>query len=197
MTASPDSDRRRRRSSRLRFEWRYWIGDTPWDSGVTPPEVLEFLRRRPAGRALDLGCGTGTNAVTLAQHGWGVTAIDFSARALRVARRRAKAAGVSVRFLRRDVTRIDDLSGPFEFALDLGCFHALPVEAWPRYAAGLARLLPPGSTYLQYAFLDPEDGWPAEAEVRRLYQPDFELTGVERGDFEGRPSGWFTWVRRS
>jgi cyclopropane fatty-acyl-phospholipid synthase-like methyltransferase len=159
--------------------------------------VLDFLRRRPPGRALELGCGTGTNAVTLAEHGWDVTAVDFSARALSTARRRARQAGVSVRFLRRDVTRLEDLAGPFAFALDLGCFHALDARARPGYAATLARLLPPGATYLLYTFLDPADGWPDEEDVRRLFRPDFELTSLDHGEFDGRPSGWFTWKRRA
>ena len=43
-----------------RFSERYASGDTPWDSGITPPEILELLDILPAGCALDLGCGSGT-----------------------------------------------------------------------------------------------------------------------------------------
>ena len=45
---------------RIFFELRYLLGDVPWDTGVSPPELLDFLDRHPPGRALDLGCGTGT-----------------------------------------------------------------------------------------------------------------------------------------
>jgi SAM-dependent methyltransferase len=183
--------------SRLRFELRYWTGDAPWDSGVTPPEVVAFLQRTPPGRALDLGCGTGTNAITLAQRGWQVTAIDFSAEALRRARRKARQAHASIRFLRRDVTRLDDLPGPFDFALDLGCFHSLEPVGRSRYASSLTRLLRPGGVFMLYAFIDPGEGWPAEAEIRRLLEQDFDLAVLEHGEFNGRPSGWFTWIRRS
>lgn len=196
MSESPRSPSRpARRGSRLRFEWRYWIRRTPWDTGTTPPEVLDFLDRNPPGRALDLGCGTGTNAITLAQRGWEVTAIDFSARALKSARRKAERLGVPVRFLHRDVTRLDDLAGPFDFALDLGCFHSLNPEARSRHAAGLARLLRPGATVLLYAFLAPNDGWPSEDDVRRAFQPSFLLADLQSGEYNGRPSGWFTWIR--
>lgn len=133
----------------------------------------------------------------MAERGWDVTAVDFSARALRAARRKASRAKVAVRFHRRDVTLLDDLSGPFDFALDIGCLHCLDPEKRAGFAALLARLLRPGATYLLYAFLDPGDGWPAEADVRRLFETDFELIRLEHGDFEGRPSGWFTWERRS
>lgn len=186
-----------RRASRLRFEWRYWTGRAPWDTGITPPEVIDFLQRTPPGQALDLGCGTGTNAITLAQRGWQVTGIDFSERALRTARRKARQANVSVRFLRRDVTRLEDLAGPFDFALDLGCFHSLDRSARPGYVFALARLLRPGAVSMLYAFLDPADGWPAEAEIREAYASTFDLAGLEHGEFDGRSSGWFTWIRRS
>ncbi|HKY85051.1 MAG TPA: class I SAM-dependent methyltransferase [Anaerolineales bacterium] len=187
-------DRRVRR--RLRFELRYWTGRPPWDTGITPPEVMDFLARTPPGRAVDFGCGTGTNAITLAQHTWQVTGIDFSWRALRTARRKARAAGVAVQFLRRDVSRLDDLAGPFDFALDLGCFHSLEPQQRARYAAAVARVLNPRATFMMYAFVAPDEGWPSEAEIRQCFSSPFDLVGIEHGDFEGRPSAWFTWRRR-
>lgn len=172
------------------------MGRTPWDSGTTPPEVVDFLGRTRPGRALELGCGTGTNAVALAARGWEVTAVDFSRRALRAARTKAARAAVIVRFLQRDVTRLDDLEGPFDFALDIGCFHAIDPAARRHYSITLGRLLRPGATYMLYSFLDPSDGWPAEIEVRDTFEGRFDLSRLERGEFNGRPSGWFTWRRR-
>jgi 2-polyprenyl-3-methyl-5-hydroxy-6-metoxy-1,4-benzoquinol methylase len=138
----------RRLRRRLRFELRYWTGRPPWDSGVTPPEVMDFLARTSPGRAIDFGCGTGTNAITLAQHGWQVTGIDFSWRALLAARRKARGAGVAVSFLRRDVSRLDDLAGPFDFALDLGCSTLEPPQQ-DRYAATVRRCS--GARFLMYS----------------------------------------------
>jgi SAM-dependent methyltransferase len=196
MPEPPRAGKPSRRAGRLRFELRYWMRRTPWDSGTTPPEVLEFLERTVPGRALDLGCGTGTNAIALARRGWQVTAVDFSSRAIAAAHRKAARAKVVVTFLRRDVTGLDDLEGTFDFALDLGCFHAIDPAARPRYGGTLKRLLRPGGTCMLYAFTDPSDGWPAEADVRRTFEPDFELARLERGDFNGRPSAWFTWIHR-
>ena len=48
----------------------------PWDSGISPPELMEFIRSSQPGRALDLGCGTGTNIITLAKNGWQVTGVE-------------------------------------------------------------------------------------------------------------------------
>ena len=52
------------------FSERYASSDMPWDSGITPPEIMELLAGLPAGNALDLGCGTGTVIRDLLQHGW-------------------------------------------------------------------------------------------------------------------------------
>ena len=67
----------------------------PWDSGITPPELLEYLESRPAaGRAIDLGCGTGTNVITMARMGWQVTGVDFVPKAIDLAREKARKAGL-------------------------------------------------------------------------------------------------------
>ncbi|HSR46961.1 MAG TPA: class I SAM-dependent methyltransferase [Anaerolineales bacterium] len=181
---------------RLRFEWKYWKGRPAWDSGITPPEVLSYLADRAPGRAIDLGCGTGTNAITLAAAGWQVTAVDFSSRALATARRKARAAGADIRFLHRSVTHLGDIGGPFDLALDIGCFHSLGAADRSSYGREVARLVQPGGTLLLYAFIDPEGGWPAEDDVRAACEPAFELDALQRGEFEGRPSGWFWWTRR-
>lgn len=182
---------------RLRFEWKYWKGRPAWDSGITPPEVHAHLADHPPGRAIDLGCGTGTNAITLARAGWQVTAVDFSWRALTTARRKARAAGVGVRFLRRSVTDLGDLDEAFDLALDVGCFHSLSPADQSRYGREVARLVRPAGSLLLYAFIDPEEGWPAETEIRTAIEPAFDLADLQRGEFEGRPSGWFRWIRRS
>ncbi len=69
---------------RLEFDLWY-LFRPPWDSGISPPELFEFMAGHAPGRAIDLGCGTGTNVVTLATHGWQVIGLDFSPRAVRIA----------------------------------------------------------------------------------------------------------------
>ncbi len=92
----------------LFWEWMYLFKKTPWDTGITPPEIVAMLEsgKVPIGRALDLGCGTGTNAITLAQRGFEVTAIDISRRAISLAKRKARSAQLTdrIRFERGDVT---------------------------------------------------------------------------------------------
>lgn len=180
---------------RLRFEWMYARRRTPWDSGVVPPEVEAFIAAHPPGRALDIGCGTGTSAIALAKHGWTVIALDFAALAVRRARQKARAAGVRVDFRVADITQVETLPGPFDLVLDIGCFHGLAPEAKQRYAQQAPNWLSEGGRFLLYViFKDP--GAPfgvSEAELA-LFQP--RLRVVHRSDgidhVRGRRSAWLT-----
>ncbi|MEV5895079.1 class I SAM-dependent methyltransferase [Nonomuraea fuscirosea] len=139
------------------LEGFYSDGKPPWDTGVTPPELValtEGPRRLPPGRALELGCGTGTNALYLARHGWDVTAVDLIDRAVERAREKAAEAGAAVRLLRGDATRLDELDapGPFDLFFDLSCYCGIPLHRRDAYAAGLTRRAAPGARLLMFGY---------------------------------------------
>lgn len=193
---------------RLFFTWMYLRGRTPWDTGISPPElalVVEGADALPSGRALDLGCGTGTNCLYLARHGWQVTGIDFAAPAIARAEKKAKAAGRlpgSVRFLRGDVTRLDrlPLGAPYSLILDMGCFHGVDDERRADYAAGITRFSKPGALFLLYAFEPRMMGVRrmglTQDDVERIFGDNFRLEKVERGATrDGAGSAWY-WLRR-
>lgn len=191
------------------FEWQYAWGRPRWDSRVTPPEVVEQIASTPTrGRALDLGCGTGTNAIFLAQHGFQVVGVDFSARAIAIARERARRANVAIDFHIADVTRLDFLQPPFDFVLDIGCLHGIEPAGRARYAAHLARLTRADAHFMLYAFSPAPPDAPRRQrafrnigitpdQVRALFAPSFTLArwvlGTERGE---RASAWFWFIRR-
>ncbi len=188
--------------NRLFFNLRYWFGHPPWDTGITPPEVVALIEGGlPPGRALDLGCGTGTNSLYLARHGWEVTGVDYVARAIQQARRKAQESGVRVDFRLGDVTDLSDLASLYHFALDVGCFHSLTRAGREAYAKNLQRLLAPGALLLMYAFLNELSGETLSSpglprsEVLRTFESHFKLGKVEEGT--GRPSAWFTFQRLS
>ena len=188
--------------TRLSFDLQYLLGRPPWDTDVTPPEVIELLEGRdlPPGRALDLGCGTGTNCITLARHGWEAVGVDFSAVAIRRAGRKAHRARLNCQFYRADVTDLTFLTAPFGLVLDIGCLHSVPSERWGAYAAGVVRLLRPRAPYLLYAFT-PRQGAAtrgiAPGEVHYLFARDFVVDRQEVGeDPNGPRSAWY-WLRRN
>lgn len=181
---------------RLFFEMRYIFGSAPWDTGISPPELMRFIETHPTGRALDIGCGTGTNAVTLAERGWQVTGLDFSAKAIARARRKAHSKALQIEFIQGDVNVLKDLAGPFDLCLDIGCFHSLALSTRAAYVEYLRHLLPTGGTLLMYTFLRPDDetgsSWPSEENLRRQFSNGFEIVSVEHGSDQRRASAWFT-----
>jgi SAM-dependent methyltransferase len=120
--------------------------------------------------------------------------VDFVGRAVAKARRRARDAGVTCTFLVGDATRLA-VAGPFDLALDLGCLHSIPASGRAGYAAGLAHVVRPRGTFLLYAFAPggPAVGLTAD-DVRATFAEAFNVVGVEQG--KGRPSAWYTLVRR-
>src|SRR5574341_793231 len=142
----------------LFYWWRYWRDNIPWDSGVTPPELIAVVEQEnlPPGRAIDLGCGTGTNSVYLAKHGWTVVGVDYIARPIKEAKLKAAKAGVAktTRFVTADVLQLSetDFGGPFDLGLDIGCCHSLARSAHNPYARNLGRMLRSGGTFLLYMF---------------------------------------------
>jgi SAM-dependent methyltransferase len=191
------------RFSNCAFDLQYALGRVPWDTEITPPEVVDFVEGEnpPAGRALDLGCGTGTNCIYLARHGWQVVGVDFSAVAIRRAWRKARRAGVNCLFYRGDVTDLSFLEGPFDFVLDIGCLHSVPPERWERYAEGVSRLARLGGLYMLYAFVPrlnrsgPRGVSPEE--VRGLFGSAFVMERQEGGDDPTGPSSAWYWLRRT
>ncbi len=180
-----------------RITFNLWYYQSPpWDTGVSPPELLAHLEVHPVGRALDLGCGTGTNAITLAKRGWQVTGVDFAPRAIRIARRKAKKERLVVDFRVADVTQLNSLSQTYDLILDMGCFHSLSAKGKIAYAQQLPRLLAPEGTYLMYAFFkDANQSGSGLLKVDLgLLSTHLELVerqdGTERGQ---RPSAWFTY----
>jgi 2-polyprenyl-3-methyl-5-hydroxy-6-metoxy-1,4-benzoquinol methylase len=177
----------------------FYFRRPPWDTGISPPELIAFMDSHPPGRALDLGCGTGTNAITLAQHGWQVVGVDFVGRAVGLARRKAKRAGVQVDFRADDVTRLRGLTGPFDLVLDMGCLHSLTAQQKTAYINNLASLLDTQGTYLMYAFITQDE----QASGTGLNPNDLSLLAqhlrlaqrVDGTDRGARASAWFTYQR--
>jgi SAM-dependent methyltransferase len=175
----------------------FYLGKPPWDTGITPPEVQDFVQNHPPGRALDLGCGTGTNVIYLAQHGWEVIGIDFVERAIRQARLKALQAGVTAKFLSDDVTHLSAVSGHFDLMLDIGCFHSLSPQAKRVYAANLSRLLGPHGTFLLYGFINQQNVGnvglnPADL---NLFSDHLQLVDRQTGKDGSHASVWLTYLQ--
>ena len=163
--------------------------------------MIEGDRPLAPGRALDMGCGTGTNALYLARHGWEVVGVDFAELAIEAAERKAGSTD-AVTFVQGDVTRLSELGvqGPFDLVLDVGCFHSISARGRDRYASEVAWLTRPGALLLLFGFGSRFRrflGVPAlsRPEVLRRFGDTFELERLVPGT-EPVGAAWYYLRRR-
>jgi SAM-dependent methyltransferase len=161
----------------------------PWDTGTPDPQLVEMVESGAIapGRALDIGCGTGTNAIFLAQHGFDVLGVDISEVA--VERARAKAQG-RCRFEMVDFLAGAPADGPFQFVFDRGCFHVFDEDsARVRFATHVAAALAEDGVWL--SLIGSTEGGPRDEgpprrsarEVISAIEPSLEIVALRSTAF--------------
>jgi methyl halide transferase len=138
--------------SRLLESWdAEYRGKQPpaWDIGRPADELQKVLKEGAIRqcRVVDLGCGSGTDAIFLASHGFRVTGIDISPTALGLAEEKARKAGVSVQWVLADVTLPPSI-GPFDLIYDRGCYHNVRDQNLDAYLETVRRFSRPGTKLL-------------------------------------------------
>ncbi|GAB4500064.1 MAG: hypothetical protein OHK003_18640 [Anaerolineales bacterium] len=181
---------------RLKFNISYLTNNAPWDSGISPPELYDFIAAHPTGRALDIGCGTGTNLITLANAGWQVEGFDFASKAVNLAKRKLQQAGIHANVFTDDAAQMKRVTPPFDLTLDMGCFHGIENKAG--YLTQLTRVLTPGGFWLLYGFFKPDALQPGpglvDSDLNLIQRHNLTLLSRKDGwDKRERPSAWFLW----
>jgi len=174
----------------------YKKGQTPWDSGTPCSELVRLLEEEIISpcQALDLGCGTGTNAIYLSQLGFDVTAVDISQVAIDKARGRVAAAGVSVNLM---IVKLPGIFLPgkvFDFVFDRGCFHAIETNERRLYAEMLKEITKEGSIFLLLTGNAREPRTPGpptmtEEEIRSTFLPYFDFLWIRDFRFDTTDDG--------
>lgn len=173
----------------LLYRTAYLLHINVWDRTLPPPALVELIEgpsRLPPRRALDLGCGTGTETIYLARHGWDATGVDLVPRALAIARRRAARAGVSPRFLTGDTTRLREsgVGADYDLLVDYGCYHTLPADRRDAYADGVSEAAARNATFLLLGFANPrfpmQAGISADEVRERFGGRGWEVVQAER-----------------
>lgn len=173
----------------------------PWDIGPRQ-ELVELVaggRLKPC-RAIDLGSGTASNCVFLAQHGFDVTGVDYSEAAVELGRKRAKEAGVKVNFIQDDLTNLRRVTGTFDLLVDYGTLDDLKPEARGLYLKNVLPLTRAGSRFLLYGFEYQKRWWEklvpffeepfAAGEVQRRFGSYFDIECYRRHtDYSKWPAG--------
>ena len=114
-------------------------------------ELIE-CRHIPPGRAIDLGCGEGRNAIYLSKSGFDVTGVDFSPTAIKRATSSAQAAGVEITFVEDDLTNLRHVSGTFDLLVDFGALNDLNQGDRDSYMENVLPLTHPGSRFFLMCF---------------------------------------------
>jgi ubiquinone/menaquinone biosynthesis C-methylase UbiE len=168
-------------------------GTPPWDVGHPQPAFEALIRDEEIvpGRALDIGCGRGENAIMLAMNGCEVTGIDLVEDAISDAKAKAVERNVKVNFIAGDVLQMDSLfaEGEFDIVIDSGLFHAMTNEERPVLARQIHRVLKPGGRYFMLCFSDKEPEGPgprrvSKAEIKDTFSPLFNIVYIKDSAFE-------------
>ena len=138
-----------------------YVETPPWDIGRPQPTVRSLFEERSFGEsAIDVGCGTGENALFLATQGYSVLGIDSAPRAIEQARTKARNRNIEnrVRFAIRNALTLDELSKKFDIALDCGLFHVFDDENRRKYVEALGHVVAPDGYAIVLCFSDREPG---------------------------------------
>jgi cyclopropane fatty-acyl-phospholipid synthase-like methyltransferase len=152
----------------------FYTGTPPWDIGRPQPAFLELAHAGSLrGSVLDVGCGTGEHALMAAGLGLNATGIDGSAKAIAIARDKARDRGLSARFLVWDALQLGSLDEQFDTVLDCGLFHVFEDGERPQFVDSLRAVIPPGGCYHLLCFSDRQ---PGELGPRRVTQDEIRAS---------------------
>jgi SAM-dependent methyltransferase len=181
----------------------YRQGTPTWDVGEPHGELVRVVNEYPfpkSGSVLELGCGTGSDAIFLTQRRFEVTAVDCSPIALERARLRAEYHDVLLRFVLDDVFEFTQTCGEFDVVYDSGFYHYLRMTKLEPYLDMLWRVTRPGSWFFCLAGRTGEraKGGPpqlSEDEIRLELGRLFEFVHLRRIMLESpaRPRGFRAW----
>ena len=163
---------------------------------------------------MDVGCGTGENALFFANRGQKVTGIDFLAEPITIAKWKAAERGLTATFLVTDALAFKELPEVFDSAIDSGLFHVFGDEDRRRYIEGLASVLQPGGCSCSASRTPSRanrahGGCLARKEIEDAFAQGWAVESIEPTRFEvrpdlndisfsqGGPRAWFVVVRRA
>ncbi len=168
----------------------------PWHREQPAETLVEAVRRGllPKGITIDLGCGTGTDLIYLAQQGYRVIGVDIAIEPLRFAYERIRQAGLDIPLLQADARFLPFRDASIDLICDSGCFHSFAPEIRPMYARSVARVLKPGGILFMREFHadqpQPPEGGPYRLKLEEFFEvftPSFRFLSVGEAYYHDLP----------
>jgi len=190
---SPD----RKRADLGGFEAMYKGGAPPWDIGRPQKAFVELEKAgKIRGEVLDVGCGTGENAIFLASKGYDVWGIDGSPTAVLAANAKAKERGSKAHFVHGSVLDLGALETRFDTVIDCGLFHTLTDAHRVLFEQSLKDVLPVGGHYFLMCFSEHEPGdygprRVTKEDIRLSFAQGWKVRSIEAARFEHFLGGGF------
>ncbi len=171
-------------------------GSPPWDIGHPQAEFVRLAENGEIrGRVLDVGCGTGENAILFATRGLKVWGVDTAPLAIEKAKRKASERGAAVIFEVRDALHLEEIKRRFDTITDSGLFHTFTDRQRVTFVRSLGSALTEGGRYLMLCFSDEEpEGWGgprrvSRAEIRTSFEEGWRIDWIREARFESKFHG--------
>lgn len=163
---------------------KYPLEALPWELGRPRKVLMELVENGliKKGKALDVCCGAGTNALYLAEKGFQVTGIDISFKAIEYAKEKAEKANVKIQFQVENFLNIPFEDQEFDFVFDMGCFHHVKVKDRSAFIRGVHRVLKKGGSYLMVCFSyrnGPAWNHFTKAQIIQLFSNHFKIKNIK------------------
>lgn len=188
-------------ATRERFLSSYDGAPPPWDIGRPQTDLVRALDEIAlSGSVLDLGCGTGENALELARRGLDVWGLDSTPQALRAAEKKRDERGLTATFVLGDALDLAPLARTFDAVLDCGLFHVIDEDERRRYVGELPRVLRRGGRLLMMGFATNTRGRGPRGysteELRAYFAEGFREIWIREVAFEDTlsPDGQPAWL---
>jgi ubiquinone/menaquinone biosynthesis C-methylase UbiE len=195
------------------FEQMYQ-GQAPWDIGRPQPSIVRLeAAGEICGRVLDVGCGTGDNALFVGSRGHETWGLDFVPEAIDRAKAKATQQAVNVHFMVGNALELDRLAERFNTVIDCGLFHTFGDDERVVFVAGLAAVLQPAGLLHILCFSDAEPGTEGprrvtQQEIHDAFQTGWKVCRIEPTRFEtienstfrfspGGPHAWLATIERT
>jgi len=196
------------------FEEMY-AGQAPWDIGRPQPLIVRLEKDgQIRGSVLDVGCGTGENAIFLASKGHETWGLDFVPVAIERAKAKAAERSVRVNFSVADALELAKIGQQFDTVIDCGLFHTFDDSERPKFVGGLAAVVRPGGWLHILCFSDKEPGtWGprrvSQQEIRDAFAAGWKIAPIEATRFDsneipggpsfspGGPHAWLASIERT